>query len=338
MDRNQRLADILRGDNVRLPDPPERGRRLARILTAGEPDRDGFTDPLGNVAYSPSAGASMVQGEWRPYAPTWRDRIASWLIGDERPSAVKREFVEGLMGSTGLGTTGMGLVDIMPGGQVLAAQEAAREGDAQRFALAMTPVPGAANARRVGRAGKALPMDEASRMARAREMGFLTDIPVYHGTAREFSELSLEAPARNSQGPLARAGVSTTRDPGYASGFAELSFQNGIGSSPQVLPLLHRTEKPVRIDATDADPRAIAGAVQDAWDLGYDAVMIENYTMGAFKEGAPTTHIIVKDPAQLRSRFARFDPAKRDSRDLLAGVAGTGVLGAGMYDVLRERE
>lgn len=32
-----------------------------------------------------------------------------------------------------------------------------------------------------------LPMDEASRMARARQMGFITDMPLYHGSDDTFS-------------------------------------------------------------------------------------------------------------------------------------------------------
>ena len=37
---------------------------------------------------------------------------------------------------------------------------------------------------------QSLPMDEASRMARAKEMGFDTDNPVYHGTMKDFPEFS----------------------------------------------------------------------------------------------------------------------------------------------------
>jgi hypothetical protein len=65
--------------------------------------------------------------ELRPYNPTWRDRLAQALMGDARPSSARRSFVEGLTGSTGLGTTGMGLVDVTPAGIPLAAQEAKKD-------------------------------------------------------------------------------------------------------------------------------------------------------------------------------------------------------------------
>jgi hypothetical protein len=61
--------------------------------------------------------------EIRPYNPTWRDQIAGLLAGD-RPSPERRAFVEGLLGSSGLGSTGVGLVDLTPAGIPLAAQEA----------------------------------------------------------------------------------------------------------------------------------------------------------------------------------------------------------------------
>lgn len=60
--------------------------------------------------------------ELRPYEPTWRDRLANVLMGDGRSSA-RQQFVEGLLGSRGLGQTGMGLVDVTPFGVPLAVQE-----------------------------------------------------------------------------------------------------------------------------------------------------------------------------------------------------------------------
>lgn len=60
--------------------------------------------------------------ELRPYEPTWRDRLASALLGDGRSSG-RQQFVEGLLGSRGLGQTGIGLVDLTPAGVPLAVQE-----------------------------------------------------------------------------------------------------------------------------------------------------------------------------------------------------------------------
>lgn len=72
-----------------------------------------------------NALAMPKQAELRAYHPTWRDKLAAALMGEGRPSVPKRDFVQGLFGSSGLGTTGMGLVDATPIGGVLGAQEAA---------------------------------------------------------------------------------------------------------------------------------------------------------------------------------------------------------------------
>jgi hypothetical protein len=68
----------------------------------------------------------------------------------------------------------------------------------------------------------------------------------------------------------------------------------------------------------------IAATLRDAWDNGYDAVMMKNYTTPGGQGGR--TILVVKEPSQLRSPNAKFDPAKRDSSDLLAGIAAGGVM------------
>ena len=59
--------------------------------------------------------------------------------------------------------------------------------------------------------------------------------------------------------------------------------------------------------------RSVAGA----FDQGYDAIRLHNYTM--FPDLGPQINWMIRDPNQLRSPFAAFDPAKRGSSDLLAG-------------------
>lgn len=73
------------------------------------------------------------------YEPTWREKLAQLLMGNGVGSQARRDFVSGVTGSTGLGQTGMGLVDMTPAGIPLAAQEAYREGDPQGMALAVAP-------------------------------------------------------------------------------------------------------------------------------------------------------------------------------------------------------
>lgn len=84
-------------------------------------------------AYNPYAGQTLS-----PYEPTWRDRLASMMLG-EQPSFEKRKQIEGLLGSSGLGDTGMSLVDFTGLGGLLDAQTQAAAGDYRSAAMAMVP-------------------------------------------------------------------------------------------------------------------------------------------------------------------------------------------------------
>lgn len=84
------------------------------------------------------AGKGVLGPTLSAYSPTWRERAAQWLLGD-RYGAAKQNFVQGLMGTTGLGQSGMGLADLTPAGVPMAVQEAYRSGDPQGMALAAMP-------------------------------------------------------------------------------------------------------------------------------------------------------------------------------------------------------
>ena len=71
----------------------------------------------------------------RSYGPSWRDRIGAYLFDQTSGSPVSRRVVEGLVGSTGLGNTGLSVADVVPGGQLLAMQEAAKDGDYKGAAM-----------------------------------------------------------------------------------------------------------------------------------------------------------------------------------------------------------
>lgn len=115
--------------------------------------------------------------ELRPYEPTWRDRIAQMMMGDGRASPERRRFVEGLLGSSGLGNTGMGVVDVTPVGGLLQAQEAVSEGDPRGAALAVLPIPGAARAQRAANV--------------AADVATPQGIRAYHGSPYNFDRFDL---------------------------------------------------------------------------------------------------------------------------------------------------
>jgi hypothetical protein len=221
-----------------------------------------------------------------------------------------------------------------------------------------------------------LAMDEASRMARAREMGFDTATPMYRGMSRPYDADKTGNYQMFTSSPL---------DAGeYAGGF----------EGANVLPALVARGKGASIDAGGANwnaiprsaiPKDIAAKlhpsvggqvrtdefIHAAKEAGYDSATIQNvfdnidgiirtkpkpskvdqsklddifaelegFDFGAVGDAptvipdqainyAPVTVHAAFNPANIRSRFAAFDPAKRNSKNLMAGVAGAGVTGA----------
>lgn len=89
------------------------------------------------------------------------------------------------------------------------------------------------------------------------------------------------------------------------------------GSGQNILPLWARRGRwaNLRLSGDELD-HEIAATLFNAWDNGYDSVRLLNYTTPG---GVPGQTIwVFKNPNQLRSPFARFDPANKDSSDLLA--------------------
>jgi hypothetical protein len=183
-----------------------------------------------------------------------------------------------------------------------------------------------------------LPMDEAARIARAKGMGFRPNMPLYHGSHTSFD--AFKAVPTNADGWVT-PGVSLALDPRIASQFAERGPAFGRAAdnaqtSPQVYKLWHRAENPGVIRLSDTPPphHEIVATLRNAFDSGRDSVMLRNYRAA---DGTVGDIIIVRDANQLRSPNAAFDPAKRDSANLLAGLAGLGVIGGATPEILRDR-
>ena len=145
---------------------------------------------------------------------------------------------------------------------------------------------------------KALDMREAARMKRAEEMGFDTSQTYYHRTHDDIKEF----------------------DKSKADGFwfndqAEIDIDE-VGASGG-----DRVTMPVYLKYEN---ELVSGPNQNVEDIasdGYDAI-VNNY------DGF--TDVAVLEPNQIRSVNAVFDPAKKNSGDILAGLSGAGILGASM--------
>jgi len=159
---------------------------------------------------------------------------------------------------------------------------------------------------------KKLLMDLESRLARAKEMGFHTDLPVYHGTDKTFQEFTYDPYALKTLGP----GVYTTPDPKFASDYANWAAPEA-GSARQVYPLFLKGKifdvsnpehtKLLRKSYDDYD--TIRDAIPEIKKLGFDHVRLS---------GDSGNEIVTFDPKNIRSKFAAFDPAKSESADLSA--------------------
>jgi hypothetical protein len=222
--------------------------------------------------------------------------------------------------------------------------------------LGMAPGVGKAT-RPVREAAEGLATDYASRMARAKEMGFRLDEPIYHGMGGplEGRGFDLARGGQTTQNPVGRLGVSLADDPALAGEFAHRSARrrhevsladeemvsgdtiNLVSSDgANIVPGVYRADKLGKLEVDGSlSSEQIAGAVLDAWDAGFDAIRFKNYTTPGGQTGQ--SFVLVKDPSQIRSPHAMFDPAKRQSPDILASAAGAGLAGTGLMAGYSER-
>lgn len=167
----------------------------------------------------------------------------------------------------------------------------------------------------------ALPMDQASRMARAREMGFDTDTTWYHGTSAQFDAFD-PSKVRDHSIPS----IWHTSSPEAASYFANINKDG----PPSVMQNKVRNGNQLKVPG----PRPFGGDAFDsilkkAQSDGYDSVRFGQ----VIDDGTVSDQLVILDPRNIRSVNAAFDPAKSDSANLLAANASpsTGLLVNSLY-------
>jgi hypothetical protein len=172
-------------------------------------------------------------------------------------------------------------------------------------------------------------------MDRAKAMGF--DTPAYHGTNADFSEFD------------ALQGKSRTDAPSFANFFTSspknASSYAGRRKGGNVMPVLLKTDNPVDFEAIGPWSQMespISGSAYDfrygqyrdirpgslidintlsslAKKAGNDSVVVRNLADYGGRSGELADTSILFDPRNIRSRFAAFDPMRRDSANILAG-------------------
>lgn len=198
-----------------------------------------------------------------------------------------------------------------------------------------------------------LDMSEAARMKRADDIGFFQE-KVFHGTAAKpttttpggnlfeaFEKFEGKDLSRSvSRSPVGKLGVSVAEQPEVAGEFAKLASPGG-GEGAAIVPLKFRADNVASLSLDGSESNAeIFGTVTDAWNQGFDAIQFTNYTTPETIDtvtkkvipGVKGSFVLVKNPNQLRSVNAAFDPTKRESSDLLASIipaaAGLGAIAA----------
>jgi len=204
-------------------------------------------------------------------------------------------------------------------------------------ALGVLPfVPSAA-----GKVGKALDMSTAARMKRAAEHGFTVD--ALHGTAKDIAAFDPARLGVNTRADGGELGYFFTKKPALADGYAEIASRGGWygraePGAPAVYPVKLKLENPKMFASAsdfyrEGDKRKAAGQTLAQWreelqKQGHDGIMVR----------ADGEEIVVFDARNIRSRSAAFDPAKRDSSNILASVAGAGLLSPAIIASMRDEQ
>ena len=174
-----------------------------------------------------------------------------------------------------------------------------------------------------------LPLDEASRMARAKEMGYTTgrnrQDPIAEIKKQENKHLVHYAPSDFDQFKIPskqnRQAVWATPDPQYnfatKDNLASFSQEGAVG-----IPIKARmTERVSPYQFRMAGDPMTPGFPSNvtAEDVAKAKSVDANYAEQGLEYA-------IFDPANIRSKFARFDPRLAHLRNLSAGVGGMGML------------
>lgn len=178
----------------------------------------------------------------------------------------------------------------------------------------------------LARKAEGLAMDEASRLARAKEMGFDVKNPVYHGTtAKNIKEFK---PGKRGET--------------FFTSSKKTADMYGIDEGGQTLKNFVNKEGFHEVDLREADPHNI-----DVGEFIDEARL--NKSPGVVVKNLPITDeynnivrredwVIPLDQSRIRSTQAAFDPAKAASKNILAGAAGAAAIPYGLEALQRRGE
>ena len=213
----------------------------------------------------------------------------------------------------------------------------------------------------------ALPMSEGglglpatnTAMDRAKAMGFDINNPVYHGTLGDIKAFDRKKIKERFPQSF---GIHTTSSPNEASIYAD-NYKNYLAEwnpnsklaipveeNANVIPLLTRNDNQLKIQTdyptasmeADLNTSQIIDKLWEKKKIGrpYESVKIDRINEKPENSSWDGSNFIAMNPAVLRSRFAAFDPFRRNQNDILAGVAPLAVgslLGLNTYNNMQEK-
>ena len=180
-----------------------------------------------------------------------------------------------------------------------------------------------------------LDMSEAARMARAEDAGFDVDLPLYHGTDKDFQEFNPRAFGLKDSGWYGR-GVYSDTDTEVAGDYANYD-ELDIGQN--IMPIFARGRYMDWPDANQpfSNRESSIEGTNEISSLGYDGVRLSNDRDFYGDNPDLQTEQVTFNPANIRSRFARFDPEFSHLRNLSASILGA-IGFTGIAAGLREKE
>lgn len=166
-----------------------------------------------------------------------------------------------------------------------------------------------------------LPMDVASRTARARNMGFDTGSPLYHGTTSKADFQELTPSQRGKIGP----GVYTTPSQNKANVYAGVQNSLPIKFQPDPAPNARVMQLTAPNRPADMDARMAARGQRDNYSGDHLSAYREVFDERGFDGVSVEDERTILDPSKIRSKFARFDPRLKHLRNLSASLGGLGI-------------
>jgi hypothetical protein len=174
-------------------------------------------------------------------------------------------------------------------------------------------------------AGYDLPMDAASRMDRARGMGFDTETPLYHGTAADFQAFRSEG-----MNDRARRWNFVSENPDFASQYATANAAKHGKDGVSTLPL--RANLGVTLDAGDA--KSVADLF--AKNTGADAAVVGGIRRGIDEKwpNAKFSDLVPSPPEYPSDAYTKWANLRDKINDIESG--GLGQPGSDYWDTIEK--